>query len=152
MSSEGASTTKKSKRELVKKWAKNWGGLRSGSPAPAATQSAPPLPQAAEATSNTPSSQHTLEKSPSSSGAEQANVGASEILTGTNEALEATPSRRDVAKDYLSVTGSFLQMVLKRLPEALDPNPVKAAFSLAKMILDMKQVCPTLSLSLNGFG
>jgi hypothetical protein len=50
------------------------------------------------------------------------------------------PSRLDVAKDYLSVTGSFLQLVLKKVPDAVDSNPVKVFFSLAKIVLELKEV------------
>jgi hypothetical protein len=54
-------------------------------------------------------------------------------------------SRLDIAKDYLSVTGSFLQLVLKKVPDAVDSNPVKVAFALAKAVLELKEVCDVFS-------
>ncbi|KAH6867764.1 hypothetical protein BKA70DRAFT_1414440 [Coprinopsis sp. MPI-PUGE-AT-0042] len=55
---------------------------------------------------------------------------------------EHTPpaaSRLDVAKDYLNVTSSFLQLVLKKVPDAVDTNPVKVVFSLAKAVVELKE-------------
>ncbi|KAH6903821.1 hypothetical protein BKA70DRAFT_1227177 [Coprinopsis sp. MPI-PUGE-AT-0042] len=45
----------------------------------------------------------------------------------------------DKPKGLLSVTGSLLQMVLKKVPDAVDSNPVKIFFSLAKIILQFKE-------------
>ncbi|KAH6902638.1 hypothetical protein BKA70DRAFT_641655 [Coprinopsis sp. MPI-PUGE-AT-0042] len=45
----------------------------------------------------------------------------------------------DKPKGLLSVTGSLLQMVLKKVPDAVDSNPVKVFFSLAKIILQFKE-------------
>jgi hypothetical protein len=36
--------------------------------------------------------------------------------------------------------GSFTQMLLKKLPSALDANPVKMAFGIATIILSIKEV------------
>lgn len=43
-------------------------------------------------------------------------------------------------KECLSVASSFTQMLLKRLPDVVDGNPVKSAFSLAKIVLQIKDV------------
>ncbi|KAH6879381.1 hypothetical protein BKA70DRAFT_1412079 [Coprinopsis sp. MPI-PUGE-AT-0042] len=59
---------------------------------------------------------------------------------GGDEKPVPGPSGFDVAKDYLSVTGSFLQLVLKKVPDAVDSNPVKVVFSLAKAVLELKEL------------
>ncbi|KAH6879365.1 hypothetical protein BKA70DRAFT_209215 [Coprinopsis sp. MPI-PUGE-AT-0042] len=128
MSSEQTKTPKESG---VKKWLRR---LRGGSPSPAALASAPSTPQSIASTGSVPPSstaslaaQHTESEATSQSG----------VSTGNNET--PGPSGLDVAKDYLSVTGSFLQLVLKKLPDAVDSNPVKVAFSLAKAVLELKE-------------
>ena len=40
----------------------------------------------------------------------------------------------------LGVASRFLQTLLKRLPECVDVNPVKVAFSVAKVIIDVTNV------------
>jgi len=45
-----------------------------------------------------------------------------------------------VAKEVGSVTWRLTQTLLKRLPDVSDPNPVKLAFGIAKLILDVKDV------------
>ena len=44
------------------------------------------------------------------------------------------------AKDYLKVSGSLLSLLLKKVPDAIDTNPVKIFFSLAKIVLELKEV------------
>ncbi|KAH6912122.1 hypothetical protein BKA70DRAFT_1219286 [Coprinopsis sp. MPI-PUGE-AT-0042] len=56
---------------------------------------------------------------------------------------QQTPSGFDKFKDYASVTGSLLQLVLKKVPDAVDSNPVKVFFSLAKAVLELKEACRT---------
>ena len=55
-----------------------------------------------------------------------------------------TPSERrralSVAKDLASVTGRFVQTLLKRLPDVTDGNPVKAALGIAKLIIEISEV------------
>jgi hypothetical protein len=51
------------------------------------------------------------------------------------------PTAKEKAKDYLSVTGSLIELVLKKVPEAIDGNPVKTVFSIAKSVLELKKVC-----------
>jgi len=62
------------------------------------------------------------------------------MLTSYNTSKGLSSSYLSVAKDYASVTRSFTEMLLKKLPAALDPNPVKVAFSIAKIILEIKEV------------
>ncbi|KAH6893834.1 hypothetical protein BKA70DRAFT_814636 [Coprinopsis sp. MPI-PUGE-AT-0042] len=50
-----------------------------------------------------------------------------------------TTSGFDKFKDYANVTGSLLQLVLKKVPDAVDSNPVKVFFSLAKTVLELKE-------------
>jgi hypothetical protein len=45
-----------------------------------------------------------------------------------------------MAKDYIRVGWSLTQMLLKKTPDAVDTNPVKIAFGLAKIILQLKEV------------
>ena len=39
------------------------------------------------------------------------------------------------------MASSFTQMLLKKAPDVVDGNPVKAAFGIAKIILQIKEVC-----------
>ena len=59
--------------------------------------------------------------------------------TATNPA-EPTASTLEKAKDYIRVGWSLAQMLLKNIPDVVDTNPVKIAFSLAKVILQLKEV------------
>jgi hypothetical protein len=43
-------------------------------------------------------------------------------------------------KDSAMIMGSFTQMLLKKLPSALDANPVKMVFSIVTIILSIKDV------------
>jgi hypothetical protein len=43
-------------------------------------------------------------------------------------------------KDSAMIMGSFIQMLLKKLPSALDANPVKMGFNIAAIILSIKEV------------
>jgi len=45
-----------------------------------------------------------------------------------------------MAKDYIGVGWSLTQMLLKKAPDAVDVNPVKIAFGLAKIVLQLKEV------------
>ena len=45
-----------------------------------------------------------------------------------------------ITKDGLGVASRFLQTLLKRVPECVDTNPVKVAFSIAKVIIEIKDV------------
>ena len=47
------------------------------------------------------------------------------------------------AKESLKVAGRFAQTLLKKLPECINTNPVKMAFSIAKVVIEIKDVgCP----------
>jgi hypothetical protein len=59
--------------------------------------------------------------------------------TATNPA-EPTRSTLEKAKDYIGVGWSLAQMLLKKIPDVVDTNPVKIAFGLAKIILELKEV------------
>ena len=59
--------------------------------------------------------------------------------TATNP-TEPTLSTLETAKDYIGVGWSLTQMLLKKAPDAVDINPVKIAFGLAKIILQLKEV------------
>ena len=59
--------------------------------------------------------------------------------TATNPA-EPTYSTLEKAKDYIGVGWSLAQMLLKKTPDAVDTNPVKIAFGLAKIVLQLKEV------------
>jgi hypothetical protein len=43
-------------------------------------------------------------------------------------------------KDYAAVALSFTTMLLKRLPDAVDTNPVKMVFGIIKIVLQIKDV------------
>jgi len=43
-------------------------------------------------------------------------------------------------KDYAGVALSFTTMLLKRLPDAVDMNPVKVAVGIVKIVLQIKDV------------
>ena len=45
-----------------------------------------------------------------------------------------------ITKDRLGMASLFVQTLLKKLPGCVDTNPVKAAFSIAKMIIEIKDV------------
>jgi len=68
---------------------------------------------------------------------------------GTIDSFSETPTEQEIpksaylstAKDILGVASSFTQMLLKKAPDAVDGNPVKIAFGIAKIILQIKDVC-----------
>ena len=43
-------------------------------------------------------------------------------------------------KDRLGVASRFVQTLLKKVPSCVDTNPVKVAFSIAKVIIEIKDV------------
>ena len=51
----------------------------------------------------------------------------------TNRALSTV-------KDISVVAWSFTEMLLKRLPDAVDANPAKMAFGIVKIVLQIKDV------------
>jgi hypothetical protein len=48
--------------------------------------------------------------------------------------------RKATAKESLKVAGRFTETLLKKLPECVTTNPVKMAFSIAKVIIEIKAV------------
>ena len=60
--------------------------------------------------------------------------------TETNPA-EPNLSTLETVKDYIGVGWSLTQMLLQKTPDAVDTNPVKIVFGLAKIILQLKEVC-----------
>jgi len=50
------------------------------------------------------------------------------------------------AKEGLGVASRFTQTLLKRVPECVDANPVKVAFAIAKVIIDIKDVSHRLRI------
>lgn len=54
------------------------------------------------------------------------------------------------AKEGLGVASRFTQTLLKRVPECVDMNPVKVAFAIAKVIIDIKDVSGYLCISCTG--
>ena len=57
---------------------------------------------------------------------------------------------KTTAKDGLGVTSRFAQTLLKKLPDYVDTNPVKMAFSIAKAIIEIKDVGRRLCISSTG--
>ncbi|KIJ90137.1 hypothetical protein K443DRAFT_686937 [Laccaria amethystina LaAM-08-1] len=51
-----------------------------------------------------------------------------------------TPKPGSSIKDVLKVTGNAITTVAKRLPDLADPNPVKIALGLVKLIIEIQQV------------
>ena len=51
------------------------------------------------------------------------------------------PGKLKAAKDATRVTGRFIGTLLKRLPDVVDGNPAKVALGIAKIILDIRDVC-----------
>ncbi|KAH6879371.1 hypothetical protein BKA70DRAFT_1239354 [Coprinopsis sp. MPI-PUGE-AT-0042] len=117
MSSERPQALKQSKGDRLKKWFKldRWKGSRKSSISPATPTSAPSTPKPVDAAAVSPASS----SSPAHTEAE-----VSSPSNGRGKYASGSCSQRfRSAKDYLSVTGSFLQLVLKKLPDAVDSNP-----------------------------
>jgi hypothetical protein len=51
------------------------------------------------------------------------------------------------AKGGLGVASRFVQTLLKKVPDYVDTNPVKVAFTIAKVILEIKDVSHRLCIS-----
>jgi len=52
----------------------------------------------------------------------------------------APPNTISTTKENLKVAGRFIQTLMTKVPEIIDGNPVKMAFSLAKVIITIKKV------------
>jgi len=70
-------------------------------------------------------------------------------LLGTTDNFSETATKQETpksahlstAKDILGAASSFTQMLLKKVPDVVGANPVKVAFGIAKIILQIKEVC-----------
>ena len=51
-----------------------------------------------------------------------------------------------IAKDRLGLASRFAQTLLKKVPDCVDTNPVKVAFSIARVIIEIKDVGCYLSI------
>jgi len=60
------------------------------------------------------------------------------------------PDWKVTAKENLGVTARFAETLLKKLPECVDANPVKMALSIAKAIIEIKNVGRRLCISGTG--
>jgi hypothetical protein len=50
------------------------------------------------------------------------------------------PSGKEKAKGHLYPIGGLIELVLRKVPETIDGNPVKAIFSIAESVLELKKV------------
>ncbi|KAH6893851.1 hypothetical protein BKA70DRAFT_815076 [Coprinopsis sp. MPI-PUGE-AT-0042] len=120
--------------------------LPSGTSTPQVADTEHDLPSNQQATDTPPSAIYALTPRPHSlprlQGAAMAS-GASESINNDSPAgmppSDPTSNQTDKAKGYLNVTGSFIQLVLKKVPDAIDSNPVKVLFSLAKIVVQLKE-------------
>ena len=60
-------------------------------------------------------------------------------IAGPNSQTQVSDGKA-ITKDGLGVASRFVQTLLKRLPSCVDTNPVKVAFSIAKVIIEIKDV------------
>ena len=78
---------------------------------------------------------------------------AKKISQGTVRKISETQSNpvkpissvQSAVKDYAAVAFSFTTMLLKRIPDVVDTNPAKIAFGIAKLVLQIRDVCPCSS-------
>ena len=59
-------------------------------------------------------------------------------ILGPNSQTQA--DWKAITKDRLGVASRFAQTLLKKVPDCIDTNPVKVAFSIAKVIIEIKDV------------
>ena len=59
-------------------------------------------------------------------------------IVGANSQTQA--DWKAITKDNLGVASRFAQTLLKKVPGCIDTNPVKVAFSIAKVIIEIKDV------------
>ena len=71
----------------------------------------------------------------------RASIEEEEIsLTPTIAGQSQVSDWKAITKDRLGLASRFAQTLLKRVPECVDANPVKVAFSIAKIIIEIKDV------------
>ncbi|KAH6909652.1 hypothetical protein BKA70DRAFT_1399974 [Coprinopsis sp. MPI-PUGE-AT-0042] len=143
---------KRGVRERLGEWRQRFRGHRSTSPLPSGTsthqtmESLPSSYQTNDSVQHAPSPAMDVAtvETPSLPGASRTD-NAEEPRTDEDPSAtpqpDPTPSRMDKGKDVLHVTSSLLQLVLKKVPDAIDSNPVKIFFSIAKSVLELKEVC-----------
>ncbi|KAH6909621.1 hypothetical protein BKA70DRAFT_204331 [Coprinopsis sp. MPI-PUGE-AT-0042] len=144
MSEQQPQNRKRGVRERLGEWKQRFRGRRSVSPLPSGAST----PQTTESLSFNPQANDSAQHIPPLT-IDVAKVEIPSLPTGSEpfEAedplstpqLDQTTSRIDKAKDYLNVTSGLLQLVLKKVPDAVDSNPVKVFFSLAKTVLELKE-------------
>ena len=79
-----------------------------------------------------------------------ASILVSSDSTSLQAATNSQPSVSDwkaTANEGLGVGSRFTQTLLKKLPSCVDTNPVKMAFSIAKAIIEIKDVGHRLCVS-----
>ncbi|KAH6900873.1 hypothetical protein BKA70DRAFT_1406211, partial [Coprinopsis sp. MPI-PUGE-AT-0042] len=147
MSEQQPQNRKRGVRERLGEWKQRFRGRRSPSPLP--SQPGTSTPQTTESLALNPQANDSTQHIPPPT-IDVAEVETPSLSTEGSEPFEAedplstpqldqTTSRIDKAKDYLNVTSSLLQLVLKKVPAAVDSNPVKVFFSLAKSVLELKE-------------
>jgi hypothetical protein len=62
------------------------------------------------------------------------------LASNPPENRQTAPKHESRIKDILKVTGNAITTVAKRLPDLADPNPVKIALGLVKLIIEIQQV------------
>jgi len=62
------------------------------------------------------------------------------LASNPPENRQTAPKPGSSTKDILGVTGRSILTLAKRLPEIADPNPVKIALGLVKLIIEIQQV------------
>ena len=58
----------------------------------------------------------------------------------TQNSQEQVSDWKEITKDRIGVASRFVQTLLKKVPGCVDTNPVKVAFSIAKVIIEIKNV------------
>ena len=66
-------------------------------------------------------------------------ISLTSTIAGPNSQMQAS-DWKSIAKDRLGVASRFAQTLLKKVPGCVDTNPVKMAFSIAKVIIEIKDV------------
>ena len=63
-----------------------------------------------------------------------------EVDALTKNTNDSPPSKLEIVKDTALVTGRFIKTLLQRLPDVADGDPIKVAFGITKLILDIVDV------------
>ena len=76
---------------------------------------------------------------------------AENVVKTTQDPEKPTPSTMEKAMDYLGVAGSFATMLMKRIPDFIDSNPVAMAFGLANAVIEITGVSARFAAFLEAF-